>query len=725
MNCWWSAVRSAPPTKSVRHIIKPNNLIVKNNIFFHQNMLFFKKNKSVTPEKTTPKKQVIKVNPYENPENVMELMANICSATPSVDTDVYWQIINDAYNKEIRGKCLREYLTEQRDSLLNKDFDHELKDYCRQLSWNLTSRENTAHTQIVVAGGFSSGKSSFLNRISNSTNLLPTGTEPVSVVKTYLYCSRNAKNIVVKGVNQKNVLVNLDTGVLQAIQHASKSNIYLASVLDQLFVELPSENLDGLVFIDTPGYNNSDKENKSNGKTDKDTALEAMSEGNVLFWFIGSDRPTITEDDKDIIKRFSGRKVIIFNKADKHGAKESKKIVEDGARIVYGEFPKDEIIDIIAYSSLENKVYYSYNGMSITNIIEEAKKSGNGMSELNTLTSLIESLFDDEISASQNAIKNIEKGYSEKLDWKNESQKIYTDAKDFQDWLIDELNTVLVDSYSEVENAADTITASSLNALKKFCDFINAMYKWDNTDHECWTNTLTPIIDRYNGIYDKACDKHNKAIKYQYYNEEYRQELVKKVKSEENFVVNQLKDMYEDACKACEHALEGKNAEKQIIKAMQEYKATFMPALQLGIQKYQQQNIATSFSSEDKVVKSVFDCIKEDNYKTFLRAFEEGVDLAICNADGYSPLTLAVEQGNNAMVQFMLDHDADPSILDKRGYNAFHTAVENQYRDICKMILDSDPELINTKTSQGESVEDLANKDTFVKWIENEIDNAF
>jgi ankyrin repeat protein len=86
---------------------------------------------------------------------------------------------------------------------------------------------------------------------------------------------------------------------------------------------------------------------------------------------------------------------------------------------------------------------------------------------------------------------------------------------------------------------------------------------------------------------------------------------------------------------------------------------------------------------------------------------------------------LAIQIGNNMMVQFMLDHDADPAIKDRRGYNAFHTAVENQYRDICKILLDADPDLIDTKTASGETVEELANKHTFTKWIKNEIDNAF
>lgn len=673
---------------------------------------------------SSPKKQIIKVNPYENPDNVMELMANICSAVPTADTDLFWNIINDAYNKQIRGKSLNEYLKDNRGNLLNGDFDHDLKDYCQQLSWNLATRENTEHTQIVVAGGFSSGKSSFLNRLTNCTNLLPTGVEPVSVVKTYLYCSRNNRSISVKGVNQKNVLVNLNSGVLQAIQHAKKSNVFLASVLDKLFVEIPSQDLDGLVFIDTPGYNNSDKANQSNGKTDRETALEALGEGNVLFWLVDCERGTTVSNDIEIIKNFKGKKVFIFNKADKKGFQECVKIVEESARTLYKEFSKEEIIDIIAYSTLDNRIYYSKNNMTLETIVKESKKSGNGSSELNSLKELIGMLFDDEITASQNTIKNIEEKYKEKLDWKNKSQEYYRNAKDYQDSIVGELRELLIENYNEVLGAVKKYSDSSCNACNTMGEFIDAMYEWDRTDHECWENTLTPKINKYNNRHDGLCKTHN-AIDYTWYKEEYRKDVIKRVNEEEDFVVGRLKDWFDDACKDCENALEGKTREQVMIKDIQEYRGVFMSALELGIKQYQQHIKAASVQNEDYTVPNIFDCIKKDNYKYFLHSFENGVDLSISNADGYNPLTLAVQMGNNMMVQFMLDHDADPSIKDKRGYNAFHTAVENQYRDICKILLDLDPDLINSKTADGESVEELANKQTFTKWIENEIENAF
>lgn len=686
-------------------------------------MALVRKSSSSFTQKT-PKKQIIKVNPYENANNVMELMASISSAVPTADTDIYWSVIYDAYNKEVRGKSLREYLTDNRGNLLNGDFHHDLKDFCHQLSLSLETRENTEHTQIVVAGGFSSGKSSFLNRLTNCTNLLPTGVEPVSVVKTYLYCSRNNKSINVKGVNQKNVLVNLNPGVLQAIQHAKKSNIYLASVLDKLFVEIPSRELDGLVFIDTPGYNNSDKANQSNGKTDKETAIEALGEGNVLFWLVDCERGTTVSDDIEIIKQFSGKKVFIFNKADKKGVKECLKIVDDAAKTLYKEFPKEEIIDIIAYSTLDNKIYCSKNNMTLNAIINEAKKSGNGVSELNFLKGRIGMLFDDEISASQNAIKYIEENYKEKLDWKNKSQENYRNAKDYQNRIISELREVLVDSYNTLMNAADNLTESSEYAIDSFAKFFDGVMNFENNDHWGSSDILTKAINKASSAFDKAVDKYNYAIKYQYYDEDYRKDVVASVNEEEDLIVSHWKDWYEEACKDCENALEGKTREQNIIKDMQEYRNIFMSALELGINQYQKKNRASTVHNEDYTVPSVFECIKKDDYKLFLHSFENGVDISVCNADGYNPLTLAVQTGNNMMVQFMLDHDADPSIKDRRGYNALHTAVENQYRDICKILLDVDPELIDSKTTSGETVEELANKQTFTKWIKNEINNA-
>lgn len=196
------------------------------------------------------------------------------------------------------------------------------------------------------------------------------------------------------------------------------------------------------------------------------------------------------------------------------------------------------------------------------------------------------------------------------------------------------------------------------------------------------------------------------------------------IERQQDFIVSHFEDLYEDACKSSKNALEEKMKVESIIKYITDYKISFMAALEMGIREYQKHNQATFINNETCEIPNVFDCIKKNDNKLFLRSFENGVDLSVCNADGYNPMTLAVEYGNNTMVKFLLDHNADPAIKDRRGYNAFHTAVENQYRDICKMLLDVDPDLINSKTSSGETVDSLAKKQTFLMWITEEIDNA-
>lgn len=679
--------------------------------------------KSLSSQNIIKKNSVIKVNPYENPENVLELMAKICSAIPSVETDVYWSIISEAYTKETRGASLGDYLNDNRKALFNPDFAFQLTDLCRKVSWSIQTHENTEHSQIVVAGGFSSGKSSFLNKLTKCTNLLPTGVEPVSVVKTYLYCSNGNKEVTVKGVNQKNVLVNLDPGVLLAIQHAKQSNIYLASVLEKLFVEIPSKELDGLVFIDTPGYNNTDKKNESNGKTDRETALEALDEGNVLFWLIDCERGTTVADDLEMIKHFTGKKVFIFNKADKKGQAESKKIVEETVSTLYNEFPAEDIIDVLAYSTLDERIYYSHNKMTLGSIIQAVKKTGNGISELKNFKEGINELFETEIQVSKNTIKHFEDLYKKRVEEKDTYYKFWQEDKENNVSFLDEIQYITIESYSGILEAARTCEEFADYAFTKWLEFHNGVMDFENNDH--WGHSK--ILD--NAIKQSAKAFNNKNKKFynfdwEYLTEDYRQNRLSIIKSELEKLNEHYKEWYDNACEECEQLLDNKNQEEIIIADMTEYQKVFMSALNQAISAYQKQDKATNINT-DCEKPNVFDCIRKDDYKSFLRSFEYGVDLNICDANGYNPLTLSVYMGNDTMVKFLLDNNADPSIQDNRGYNAFHTAVENQYRDICRLLLDHDPELIETSTANGETVEDLTNKNKFTKWIKEEIKNAF
>ena len=343
---------------------------------------------------TVEKEQIVKINPCEISEVVLQLMSSISSARPSANLALFWNPINEAvYKKNSNGESFVDFVRKNRKGLYNIDFWRDLDNICEEIATLLENRQDSNYIQIVVAGGFSSGKSSFLNRLTKCTNLLPSGVEPVSVVKTYLYCSEKNRDIEVKGVNQKNVVVALDVNVLEALQHSKRSNVYLASILSKLFVDIPSKELNGISFIDTPGYNNSTIINDFNGKTDEDVANEALKEGDILFWIIDSERGTIPSADIEMIRKYDKPKVIIFNKADKKGQQASQAIVET-ADLTLKRAGIDNIMDILAYSTLDDKIYHSLHGhATLFQLINDVRKRNEGSIKLDELLELLEATF--------------------------------------------------------------------------------------------------------------------------------------------------------------------------------------------------------------------------------------------------------------------------------------------------------------------------------------------
>ena len=139
---------------------------------------------------TKQRSNIIKINPYELPEKALAVIANICTKQNLDDASVVHDSLNPILFREyIQGSNFFDLIDNYRPKLYNIDFLDNLKQLLRKISIELMAHENTNDTQVVVAGGFSAGKSSFLNAITGANNLLPTGIEPISMISTYLYFS--------------------------------------------------------------------------------------------------------------------------------------------------------------------------------------------------------------------------------------------------------------------------------------------------------------------------------------------------------------------------------------------------------------------------------------------------------------------------------------------------------------------------------------------------------
>lgn len=689
-------------------------------------------------------KQIIQKSIYETPSVTLDLIAKICAAQPSNSQGDFYSryrsvtdrlkdstkqsknnsscndsTANDSNSSSDYLICLLKK-SENASLLFNRNFSKDYQEALNEVVQLLEQRQSTNYVHVVLAGGFSSGKSSFLNRLVKNANLLPTGTQPISVVKTYLYCNAKNKKVTVEGVNLKNVLVELPTNVLQAIQHANSSNVHLASVLEKLLIQIKSSELDGLCFIDTPGYNNSISANVSNGKTDKDTATEAFAEGDVLFWLIDIDKGTAISDDIEMLAQFKGKpKVIIFNKADKKGYQESKKIVEEAYHLLPKYFDMNEIIDILAFSSLDNKILYSRHHTGLPGLLSDLRKRSHKSSPLNRAKQNIHNLFQSEICEQEEKIKQI----SDRIRLlKGEKDTAYRNQNRHQSD-----NEELIKDLKEAISKHKRLVTGYKDIRDLFDNFYDATtaYANDIIDFNKSTGRYREVSDKSNDIWavaNRKLDIRNSINeKVRLYTNEYLNWLATQIEEALNQGSSKPSDYYQEL-KELDYALQQERQQREalkdlLVRASEVYEA----AIGAGIKYYLQKQSSTSLCITDKAV-NIFDAIDQRDFNGFLCSFQDGVDLSICNKQGFTPLTYAVHHGNVAMVKFFLDHNADCAGLDKRGYNALHTAIQVGSKHICEMLLQHNSMLCTIPArlpnGQTQSIQDLLNQSNFTQWAQ-------
>lgn len=675
---------------------------------------------------TKQRSSTVKVNAYEMPEKALAVIANICRIQNKDDTSVIFEALMPVLEKEYKPAItFYDLLENNRSKFYDIDFFESLNSILKRIEIELSAHENTNDTQVVVAGGFSAGKSSFLNTITGFDNLLPTGIEPVSMISTYLYFSNKIKDVVVKGVNLKNAVVLLDKDVLQCIQHSSSSKVYLASVLNKLFVEMYSEELKGLVFIDTPGYNNSEKANDSNGRTDQDTATESFKDGNVLFWVVDIESGTVPAKDKMMINQFleahegDGKVVIIFNKADKKPREEIKSIVDLVAK-EFGLGSDKSIIDVLAYSCFDNKIHYSKRGLSMPQLLDEVRKSGNGNNGVVKCVNQIEELFDTEIEFAQMLIEDKKQEKEEYTKVKDENYQFYIKDKEGCKDYVDAITDIMIDSYDEVKNAADKLGMSSKYTIDSFSQFYDEVMNFENNDHWGTSTILNNAINTGARALKNAIRKHNVAIQYNYYKRDFRQEWVNRIKVE----LERLNALYKKDYEHFEYLEKesiGSVTEMELIcNGLTFYKQEILDTLRKSIRNFQysshkpQDARLSTRSSND-----VFAAISSGDYTRFMNCFTNGVSLTTYSQDGYSPLTYAVKEGAIDMVRFFISHNADITALDKNGNNAFHVAAIFGYRNICELLLKEEPSIMENRNSNGKNAIQLSEEQPFNVWLKS------
>lgn len=192
-----------------------------------------------------------------------------------------------------------------------------------RLAFRLASRNVCA-----VAGGFSSGKSSFLNSMIGDNDVLPTAITPTTSLPTYILHVDDSM-LTIDVFNHDGGKKQVDKKTLSEMTHDfdRKYHIQLTTFLDRVAVYTPNlSDWKRIALIDTPGYTNPDGSRHKKG--DRQVALEQVLGCRFLIWLVDCEKGTLPQEDISFIRKFLEKSssignvenkpiYIILNKADK------------------------------------------------------------------------------------------------------------------------------------------------------------------------------------------------------------------------------------------------------------------------------------------------------------------------------------------------------------------------------------------------------------------------
>ncbi|GAA7402995.1 acyl carrier protein [Helicobacter pylori] len=232
-------------------------------------------------------------------------------------------------------------------------------------------------TMVAVGGGFSAGKSTFLNNLLGLKLKLPEDMNPTTAIPTY--CLKGKKEVLM-GFSQNGGMVELPHLAFDH-QFLESLGFNLKEIMPFMLLSAPSVPFEFLCFIDTPGYNPG---NQGYTGGDKEASKESLKHAKHILWLVSCERGGIGSDDLEYLQELyeeEGKQVfIVLSRADRR----TKSQLEEVA-IKIKETLKDhgiEFLGICAYSATRYQEYKEFSEKShVFNSLEQFLMKLNQRSE--------------------------------------------------------------------------------------------------------------------------------------------------------------------------------------------------------------------------------------------------------------------------------------------------------------------------------------------------------
>lgn len=601
--------------------------------------------KKIKDESTSLREVYLEVNPYLHSSRMaLQLIAGLNQPTSIDDKQitVFDYLDNIINSDDFENDCNEIFNNYRYTQNIRVDYE--------QMKIDVTSSNDEDWTKIVLGGEFSAGKSSFLNSLlcdKGEIEFLPVSDKPTSVIPTYIYCSSKQSMQYVIGENKQNGKMLLSLHALLALGHdfERKHNISLGTFLNKLIIQQPIKHdfLNDVVFVVTPGSSKEDGQSK----TDRQTAINAVKTGEVLFWLTDIDGGTVKKEDLDFIRdNFEKEKpkVIVFNKADKKSSKEISKIILDAVLILKAK-NDDTIIDIVAYSSHDRQILKSYRGnKDWKSVFEKVKsKARKKKAEQDFMESLNEDLEEiTKLTASE--IKDLDKKIKvcnkQIVDKNNEEDSDISYIKNKITYYRDK--SLFIRGICEAfQNIAEDSLNRELEWNKKIGwtesgDSLLRLWKLNMNSFKNLSIRDTEILDIEDGVFEDIDEIQNVI------NDTLKKKVVEDLISDRNLCKQQKKDLNRNLKKFTELV---SLIDFQLIKCIK----------RLNENKWQSNFDHSSIVGVINSNGDVFNCIIHNNFDGFLACLSKRTEISnLRDNDGHNILSLAVKHKRYEMVSVLL-----------------------------------------------------------------------
>ncbi len=272
-------------------------------------------------------------------------------------------------------------------------------------------------TIVAVGGGFSAGKSTFLNNLLGLKLKLPEDLDPTTAIPTY--CLKGKREVLM-GFSQNGGMVELPHLAFNH-QFLKSLGFNLKEIMPFMLLSAPSVPFEFLCFIDTPGFNPA---NQGYTGGDKEASKESLKHAKHILWLISCERGGIESDDLEFLQELyeeEGKQVfIVLSRADRR----AKSQLEEVAKKIKETLENNgiEFLGICAYSATRYQEYKEFSEKShvfdsLEQFIKELNQRSEKQNEILGYLYEVHRMYERAIKQDANRFKRYQKAlHSVKLD---------------------------------------------------------------------------------------------------------------------------------------------------------------------------------------------------------------------------------------------------------------------------------------------------------------------